>query len=149
MTLTTDQLKDLLVGPGHVRASDFALAVTESGSGHESLWNVLVDKDLIQDRQLGQLVAAANNWHWLDLGREKIDQNIFLQVPEIVARHRGILAVSRSAAGVKLAMTDPTDLATIHLLEKRLGDAIRPFYTTPRELQLGLAHYRNSLKDEF
>jgi len=142
-------LKKLLVEPGLVAAADFAAAVAASQAERQDLWEVLVDKDLIRDGQLGKLVAEAHNFHWLDFRREKVEPAILTQVPELVARRRGVIAVSRGPEGIKVGLTDPTDLATIHLLEKRLGDSIKPFFITRRDLAEALTNYKGSLKLEF
>ena len=149
MEISAVVLKKLLVEPGLVAAADFAAAVAASQAERQDLWEVLVDKDLIRDGQLGKLVAEAHNFHWLDFRREKVEPAILTQVPELVARRRGVIAVSRGPEGIKVGLTDPTDLATIHLLEKRLGDSIKPFFITRRDLAEALTNYKGSLKLEF
>ena len=144
MEISAVVLKKLLVEPGLVAA-----AVAASQAERQDLWEVLVDKDLIRDGQLGKLVAEAHNFHWLDFRREKVEPAILTQVPELVARRRGVIAVSRGPEGIKVGLTDPTDLATIHLLEKRLGDSIKPFFITRRDLAEALTNYKGSLKLEF
>ncbi|MEK7552620.1 MAG: ATPase, T2SS/T4P/T4SS family [Patescibacteria group bacterium] len=149
MPLTTAQLKNILVTPGHLKLADFELAVTASQAEHRELWDVLVDKDLIRDSDLARLVAEAQDLHWFDLRREKIESAIFSRVPEMVARHRGVIAVSRSREGIKVGMVDPSDLATVHLLEKRLGERIIAGLITRRDLDEALNNYKGSLKSEF
>ncbi|MBI2100932.1 MAG: type II/IV secretion system protein [Candidatus Vogelbacteria bacterium] len=149
MEISAAELKKLLVEPGLVSAADFDAAVAESQAERETLWAVLVDKDLIRDGQLGKLVAEAHNFRWLDLRRETVEPAILAQVPELVARRRGVIALSRGPAGIKVGLVDPTDLATIHLLEKRLGDRIQPFFITRRDLAEALTNYKGSLKAEF
>ncbi|MBI2097775.1 MAG: type II/IV secretion system protein [Candidatus Vogelbacteria bacterium] len=149
MEISAAELRKLLVEPGLVSAADFAAAAAESEAERQNLWAVLVDKDLIRDGQLGQLVAEAHNFRWLDLRRETVEPAILTQVPELVARRRGVVALSRGPAGIKVGLADPTDLATIHLLEKRLGDRIQPFFITRRDLAEALTNYKGSLKAEF
>ncbi|MFH1170422.1 MAG: GspE/PulE family protein [Candidatus Vogelbacteria bacterium] len=149
MDLSPAKLKDLLVTPGHITPADFETAVGESEQTRHSLWAVLVDRDLIRDGELAQLVAEAYNLKWLDLRRVEIKPQILSLVPELVARKRGVIAVARTTGGIKVGMTDPFDLATIHFLEKRLGDKIIPFLITARDLEEALTQYRGSLKQEF
>lgn len=149
MEIPPAKLQDLLVGSGLVRLNDFETAAAEASAASRDLWEVLVDKDLIRDEELGQLVAEAYGWRALDLKREKIEPAILQQVPEMVARHRGVVALSRGPAGIRVGLTDPGDLATIHLLEKRLGDRILPFFITRRALDDALTNYKGSLKTEF
>ena len=149
MDLSPAKLKDLLVTPGHIILADFETAVLESEQTHHSLWTVLVDRDLIRDGELAQVVAETYNLKWLDLRRAEIKPQILSLVPELVARKRGVIAVARTTGGIKVGMTDPFDLATLHFLEKRLGDKIIPFLITARDLEEALTQYRGSLKQEF
>jgi len=149
MDISPAKLKDLLVTPGHVPLPDFEVARLESEQGHRSLWEVLLDRDLIRDGELAQLVAEAYDLRWLDLRREEIESRILGLIPELVARKRGVIAVARTSLGIKVGMIDPSDLTTIHFLEKRLGDRIIPFLITARDLEEALRQYRGSLKQEF
>ena len=149
MDLSAEKLKDLLVTPKLVPLADFETAVAESEAKRRPLWEVLIDRDLIRDNELAQVVAEAYDLRRLDLRREEINPRIFNLVPELVARKRGVIAVSRTAEGIKVGLTDPFDLATIHFLEKRLGDRILPFLITARDLEEALTQYRGSFKQEF
>ncbi len=148
MDFTPEKLKKLVVDSGLVSEADFAMAVA-SLADHDDLWSALVDKDFIRDNDLAKLVAEDAGFRWLDLHREQIDPVILNQVPELVARRRGVIAVNRDVNGVKVGLTDPTDLSTIHLLEKRLGDRVSPFFVTRRALEEALTNYKGSLKTEF
>ncbi len=149
MDLSPAKLKDLLVTSKLVSLPDFETAVSESEAKRRPLWEVLIDRDLIRDGELAQVVAEAYDLRRLDLRREEINPRIFNLVPELVARKRGVIAVSRTAEGIKVGLIDPFDLATIHFLEKRLGDRIIPFFITARDLEEALTQYRGSLKQEF
>ena len=149
MDISTEKFKELLVPPGHISLNQFETAVGESDAKHLPLWSVLIERDLIRDNELAQLVAEAYDLRRLDLRREKINSRILGLIPELVARKRGVIAVNRTAEGIKVGLTDPFDLATIHFLEKRLGDRIIPFLITTRDLEEALTQYRGSLKQEF
>ena len=149
MEISPDKLRELLIAPGLVTSADFETAAAEAAAVRRPLWEVLVDKDLIRDGDLGKLVAEALGWRWLDLRREKVEPGILQQVPELVARHRGVVALARGPDGIRVGLTDPSDLATVHFLEKRLGDRILPFFITQRDLAEALTNYKGSLKAEF
>jgi len=149
MKLSAQEFEKLLVPPGHISQDKFATALEESRNSGTNLWEVLVGNDLIRDGDLARLVAESRGLHWLDLGRETIDPVIFNQVPELVAKKRRVIAVSRSVDGIKAGLVDPTDLATIHLLEKRLRDRVVPYLISRRELESALANYRGGLREEF
>ncbi len=86
MDLSPEKFKDLLVTPKLVSLPDFETAVAESEAKHRPLWEVLIDRDLIRDGELAQVVAEHYDLRRLDLRREEINPRIFNLVPELVAR---------------------------------------------------------------
>lgn len=149
MTITPEKLKQLLVPPGYVSEADFSSALSEAQEKKKNLTEVLLDKDVIKDQQLGEVVAEAFGWTFMNLGQERIDDEILRSIPELVAKAKGVAAIGRTEEGVRLAMTDPDDLATRHLIEKRLGERVIPYYVTKSDFEVALDRYRPSLADAF
>lgn len=149
MKITTEKLKELLVRPGHISQADFELAVKEAEKQEKDLENVLVEKELIKDEQIGKLIAEAQGFKFISLKQEKIDEKILNLIPELVARSKGIIIFSEASEGVKVGMRNPDDLESIHLVEKKTGQEVLPHYITQRDLQEALVRYEASLKDEF
>ncbi|MBU0722435.1 hypothetical protein KKA93_03205 [Patescibacteria group bacterium] len=58
MQLTTEKLKELLVGPGHISEADFILAAKEAEKSKIPLERLMVEKGLITDEHLGKTIAA-------------------------------------------------------------------------------------------
>jgi type IV pilus assembly protein PilB len=148
MKISTEKLRDLLVRPEHVSAADFTMAEKEAEKDKRSLVEVLVDKDLIKDEQLGQLIAQDLGFSFINLRNEKIEEQILSLVPEIVARSKGIIAFARDAQEVKVGMVNPDDLEMRHILAKRFGQPVKPFLITKRDFHQALTGYQASLKDE-
>ncbi len=149
MDLTDEKIKELLVKPGLVSEADFELAKKEAGEQGKALDELLIDKDLINDDQLGKIIAEELGVSFVDLKEEKIDEALLHEIPEAVARARGVVAFSRRGAGVKVGMRDPDDFEATHLLEKRLGAKVMPFYMTRRSFDDVLARYKANIHDEF
>jgi len=145
MKISEEKLKDLLVAPGHISDVDFNNAVKEGGDLEE----VLVGKDLIKDEQLGQLVAEDAGYRFIDLLKEKINEEVLMLIPELVASSKGIIAYSRVEGGINVGMRDPNDKEMIHLIEKRVGEKVIPHYITQKGLLESLSKYKAGLKDEF
>jgi len=149
MHITESKLKELLVQSSLVTEADFNLAVKEAGEQKKELVSLLVEKDLIRDSQLGQLIAGEINVPFVNFQQEKIDEQVLNLIPELVARNKGIIAFARDNEGIKVGMTNPEDLEIIHLLEKQFGDKVIPFYATERDLLDSLTLYKSSLQEEF
>ena len=149
MELTVDNLRDLLVRPGHISEADFAVAEREAGEEEKKLEDQLINKDLIKDEQLGKLIADSLGFPFLNLGNEKVDEAVLREVPELVARRKGIIAFGRDAGKIKAGMRDPGDLDMVHILEKRFGAEIKPYYITARDLKQALIYYQADLRQEY
>jgi len=70
-------------------------------------------------------------------------------IPELMARSKGVLAFKIGTKGISVAMTNPGDLKTIHLIKKRVGQPVITYYLTKRDLQNALFKYKGTLKEEF
>jgi type IV pilus assembly protein PilB len=149
MSIASAKLKELLVAPNHITEADFALAVKEATKTKKEIGDILVQKALITDDQLGRLIAEAEGFRFCILREEKIDEKVLQLIPELVAKSKGVIAVSRTAKGVKIAMTDPNDVEIRHAVEKRIGERVIPCYVTSRDFRNALLLYKASLADEF
>lgn len=149
MVINNKKLKEILVESDLVESADFDKSVKEAKLAKKDLLIVLVDNGLIKDNQLGQLVAEELGFNFINLRKERIEEKALDLIPELVARNRGVIAFSFNSNGIKTGMTDPSDLDTIHLISKRAGTNVIPFYITQKDLEQALGSYKGSLKEEF
>lgn len=147
MEVTNEKLKELLVASGYMSEADFKLAEYEAKSGNKDLQDVLVEKNLIKDENLGWLIAGDLGYKFLNLRNEKIDEAFFNAIPELVARNRGVVAVSGSGNKVNLGMVDPTDFEIKNVIEKRLNKEAEVFLITKNDLRQALSQYRSDFKN--
>lgn len=149
MLITAEKLKDLLVRPGHISEVDFMNAKEEAQKRKIDIVEILVEKGLISDEHLGKTIADGLDYRFIDLKKEKIDEDVLRLIPELVARSKGVIAFARDKNGVKVGMTDPDDLEIKHFIEKRVGQNIIIFLITKRAAQYALASYKSSIKEAF
>ncbi len=149
MKLTAKKLKELLVTPGYISPTDFELAEQESDQKRKPLEQLLVEKELIADEELGKIIAQYLGVQFVALSKEKIDPDLLALIPELVAKSKGVIAFSRDDRGTKVGMLDPRDLETLNLIEKRLGDSALPYLITKRDLKNALAKYKPGIRDAF
>ena len=147
--IDAEYLKRLLVTNGLLTQDEFAAAQSEATYQSRSLEDVLIERGLIKDEELGRLVAEDNGFHFADVRRERIDDEIFFQIPEDVARTQYMLALSKEANGVRVALTEPDNVELLGLLEKRLSAPVIPYYATQRGICQVLIRYKADLKEIF
>jgi len=149
MNIPQKQLEELVVPPGHISQKDFTEAVAEANKSSKSVEDLLVQKGLIADKQLGRLIAEKFGFNFLDLSSEKVSEETLYLIPELVAKTKGVIAVSQSESGLRVAMTNPNDLETIQFIEKRTGQNVLPYFVTQQSLRNAFSVYQISLHEKF
>jgi type IV pilus assembly protein PilB len=149
MNITKEQIREMMVVPGHISEDLFNDAVTKSEKTKIALEYVLVSENLIKDEQLGQLMAHVAGVPFVNIQNESVDELIFGKIPELVARNLGVVAFKRDENGVKVGMVDPGNLETRHTIEKRIGEHVIPYLITKLDLENTLSKYKASLHEEF
>lgn len=147
--LTTDQLKRILIEPGYITLAQFELAQKEAQKENKSLEDVLVERELISDENLGRLMAGELGFKFVNLRKEAVPEQALKIVPEIVAKNQQVIVFEKSKDGLKVAMSDPSNLEMIDWLERKTGEKILAYYATPEDIRGALKHYRKELKKTF
>ncbi|MEY4745081.1 MAG: hypothetical protein RL272_1026, partial [Candidatus Parcubacteria bacterium] len=145
MRIGPEQLKSVLVEPGLVGAAEFDEARKEAEKKGLALDSVLVERNLIPDDYLGQIIAEAAGHPYAKLGKEKIDDHVLRILPERVARRAKAVAFAADDEGVKVALRDPDDLEFVRLIEKKTGRRVLPYFATERGISVAIEKYSSDL----
>ncbi|MSU75794.1 MAG: type II/IV secretion system protein [Candidatus Magasanikbacteria bacterium] len=148
MELTTDIWHDLLVGPGHITEANFKTAVLEATAARP-LPEILLDKGLIADDQLGQIVAGHLGFPFVRLTQATILPEVLHIVPEVVATRQQVIAFSKDKTGLKVALVDPTNKEELEFIAKKSGDQVTAYYATPRDVAGALRRYEKDIQKSF
>ena len=129
MSVTADKLRKALVDPGFLDAADFKRAVEEAEARRVKLESILLEKDLVPEVYLSQLVAEVMGVPNARLEARDVPDHILRTIPESMAKHARVVAFGKDDAGdLEIAMSDPDDLETIHLVEKKAGTKVITHY---------------------
>ncbi len=147
--LTEAKIKEILINETYL--SEKELKEVEEAVKQTSLGFVeyLIDNGHITKEILGQALAEHYHLVYVNLSAQNIDENLLKELPEVVARSKGVVPFESTNKGVKVAMTDPTDLEAVHILEKLYGRPVLPFFTMEQDLFDALHGYNLDLRDEF
>lgn len=148
MAISNAQLKKILVDQGFITEEDFLKAEQEAKKENKDLTDVLVEKDLIKDEQLGELIALELGYPFISLKKEVIDESILKIIPEHVARKQLVIAFAKDKEGVKIATPYPENLDFIISLQKKIGERVLPYYATKQDIKEALLKYRRPLQEE-
>ncbi|KPJ71352.1 hypothetical protein AMJ50_02580 [Parcubacteria bacterium DG_74_3] len=149
MKLSPEKLKKILVEPGFITEAQFKESKREAENQNKPLEEILVERELIADENLGKLIAEELGYKFINLRKEVIPEEIIKIVPELVAKIQQVLVFDKTKEGLEVALADPGNFEMIDWLERKTGEKIIPYYATPRDIGDALKYYRKELKKTF
>lgn len=148
MLLPEQELIKLLVSSG-VDQRRISEAAEFAKNSQTSLYEALVEKDVLSDEKLGLLIANSLQFPFVSLSKITIPEDVFRIVPERMARKFKVISFARDTDGVKLAMTDPKNTGILAVLAKKTGQKMLPYLATERDIDSTLQIYRKELQKKF
>jgi len=149
MIINEKFLKSILADTEVVSQRDFNLAKKEAEEKKEPLEEVIIDKGLVTDEQLGQLISDKTGFPFANLRRIKIKKEILEIVPEIVAKKQEIIVFDRTGEGLKIAMFNPENIEIREFIERKTGEKVIPYFATRSSIRESLKYYRKEIREEF
>jgi len=151
MEIKPEQLKEILISKlkliSEVQFKEVRIVAKKE---NKSVEEILAEKGLITDEHLGQIIAAYFiKFPFINLREQVIADDVLKIIPELVARSKGLIAFARTEEGIKVGMLNPNDLEIRHLIEKKVGQEVLPYFVTKRDLEDALSGYKPSLKGVF
>jgi type IV pilus assembly protein PilB len=146
MILSNKELAAVISESGKVDAAAMTGAVQFAQVANVSLASALVEKNVLTDSEIGQLVAASFKIPFIELSKLSITEPVFHLVPEKVARKQKAIAFVRDAVGIKVALADPTNTAIIEMIAKKTNVAVQVYYATERDIENTLTVYKKVLQ---
>lgn len=148
MDISNDKVEELLVEPRHISEADFKSAMLEV-SATRNISDILLDKSLIADKQLGQIMADYLRIPFVDLAQTSVVPEILRIIPEIVAKKQQIIAFAKDQDGLKVATSNPTNTEEIKFIEKKSGEHVVVYYATSRDIAQALRLYAKDIQKTF
>ncbi len=143
------EIREILKQGNYISPEEIAKADDFVKNQGGSFLDYFFNKNLLTKNILGQAIAEHFHVSFVDLQQVKIEEPLLALIPELVARSRGVLVFGRDTTGIKVAMVNPEDLEIRHLLEKRFGEKVFPFFALESDLNDSLADYKPSLQEQF
>ncbi len=149
MKVENQQLKAFLLDAGLITEEQFRGAEEIANKTGQKLGNVLVSQDLISEEELIKMEAYILGIPFVNLEKEKIDEDVLKIIPEPIARSHNIIAFRKKGESLEVAMLDPEDLRTIDFIKKTSDFKILPRLTNSESIKNALLQYQKTLKAEF
>lgn len=124
-------------------------ALESSKEKGSPLGEVLLEKDLVSDENLGKVIADLLGVPFVYLSTISIPSEILGIIPEVVAKKQKIVAFGKGKDGLKLAMADPRKSEIAEFVAKKIGEKVSSFYATERDIERTLGLYKKDLQKSF
>lgn len=147
--ITDEKVHKLISKIGLIEPGILDTALKTSKEKKKDFITLLIKQSLIKPKEIGQLIANSIKVKYADLGKAQISPEILNLIPEIVARKQKLIAFGRSKNGVKVAMSNPFDYYMIKALEKKIGEQVKPYYSTKYDINNAFGLYRKSIEQEY
>jgi len=140
-----NELKEL----GVIPSSQLDQASEDSEDQKIPLGQILVDRELISDENVGKVISDIISVPYINLSTVGIDEKVAKMLPEIYAKKQRLIAFKMDKAGLHVAMEHPLDKETIQFVEKKVGVKVIPYYSSKRDITNGLSLYAKDVEEVF
>ncbi len=151
MILSEEKLKEILVETGYVKESDFDIAQKEAIGKKMDLQELLVEKGLIKDEQIGRMIADESGYRYIDLKKaniSEITEDLLDYIPEVVAFAQKAIVFEDGEDLLRVATTDPGNYTFFKILEQKTNKKVEAHYATPFDISQALKKYKGDLMIE-
>lgn len=149
MRIADTLVEKLLLKGSKVKKEQLEALNEESAKDKKPLQDLVVDNNLISEKDLTKLYADEIEVPFVELNAKEIKSEVLKQLPERIARQYNAVVFEVDKDGNKhVAMQDPDDIQALNFLHKQLGNSIKVYITTKSLLQTALDQYRGNISSE-
>ncbi|TSC66408.1 MAG: type IV pilus assembly protein PilB [Microgenomates group bacterium Gr01-1014_80] len=143
------RLFQLVADAGVVPEADLKKAQELSTQRKIPLYEVLVEKDLIADENLGKLVSDALEVPFANLQKIAIPLNLLHIIPESVAEKQLTIVFGEDKDKLKIATNNPGNNEFLEFVSKKAGKKLEVYFATLRDIKKSLNLYKKELYKTF
>lgn len=144
-TIANDHLAQILKDGDFVEAETLAHAQRVAEETKIPLERVLLDKEILTDAQLGQIIAAELGFPFVNLSSQAIQVETMMLLPEAFATSNQVFAFRQDENEVHVALHDPQDQHLLQLLEKKFNQPLVLHYASLDDLHQAFNLYKRNL----
>ncbi len=112
-----------------------------------SVNEVLIGRNVISEKDLGELVAKSIGVPFIDLKKVDLSESLIELIPQDMAISRRVVPFEKQENKILLAMEDPTNLETIEFVSKKTDLEVVPYLATASGLKYALRLYKKGIKE--
>jgi Type II secretion system (T2SS), protein E, N-terminal domain len=131
-------LGELIVRAGLLSSVQLDAALAASRATGRRLGEVLIDDELVDDRELAQIVAEQEGLEFVDLGKHDLDDAAVDLISEASARRFSALPYRFENVAVCVAIADPADDAALDAVLAEISRPVRFVVATRAEVDAAI-----------
>lgn len=135
------RLGEILLEAQKIRPEDLQKALQEQRKTGEKLGKVLVRLGLISEREIIEVLSSQLGTSIVDLEKTEIPPEVIRLVPEELANEHMVIPCGRHLNVLKLATSDPLDIAAIDEIARVTKMEIEPLLATEVQIRRALEKY--------
>ena len=151
--VTGDDMYDIPLGTlvyrsGLLSAHQIESALAESERLGKRLGEVLIDSEMLDERDLGRLLAGQKGLPFLDLGQMEIERQATELLPAASARIYCALPIAVDQSAPIVAVSDPTNGLVVEGVRRAIGGELSFAVATRSDLQRAIASSYGETADD-
>lgn len=149
MKLTNEKIKETLLKSGFVNEADLNTAEKVAHDQSRSLVDVLIERGILIEKYLGEILAEVQGYSYADLRNRAIPNEVLNILDEKICSERRLVAFDKKDHTLFLAMENPDDIETIEFIKKKTNLSVEPYFSLPAVVDEGLDQYRQDIKSDY
>ena len=135
MSSFKQRIADVLISQQIATTDELAEIVSESSKSGKSFARLLIDRRLISESQLTELLSRELGLPMISLTKYRIDLAAARLIPERLARQYNLIALAKFGERLVVAMADPLNIFAIDDLKAFTQSAIDPVLSPESEIR--------------
>ncbi len=146
--ISDSTIEELLLDNNRISGDELEKLRDEGKKNHRSLQALVVQSEIISDKELTQLYAKFADIPFVEIDPKSVDKEILLSLPEKIARQYSAVVFKIENDVKFLAMEDPDDVQGVNFIQKQLGSQYEICIATHDNIMQVLENYRDGVADE-
>lgn len=140
-----ERLKELAV----IDEQRLDLAMADAQRQGKKLFDVIYDRDLATDEQLGGVMADLYKVPFVNLSKREIKAEIIGMVSSAFAKEQEVVVFDNNKEGLQIAIANPENEMAIDFIAKKTGLPVKVYLSTSRDIKTTLDNLGSGLDDSF
>jgi type IV pilus assembly protein PilB len=133
MGVTNDQIYKYISDLGILDSNQLEEALVFANQSGQKLGDVLYDRDLLTDSQIGQSLADLLHLPFVNLQQSDIPSDTTDAIPYIYQQKQLIVPIRKDQHGLHVAVNDPSDEQSLEFVAKKTGLPIVVHFATEKD----------------